>query len=101
MTYVDKMLMMSSAFASVMIVEFAIGAWLTMGRDNISQTECGCTCHSDEFPRYAKTNGISACSWCIGLVPGWNKCGTVRDDEEAEEQAVKLEYMKGTRDAKT
>ena len=65
--------------------------------------ECGCTCHSDEFPRYAETNGISACSWCIGLVPGWNKCETVRAEEEAEAQAIKLEYMrdKEAKNAKT
>ena len=63
----------------------------------MSQTECGCVCHTDEFPRYSEVDGISACSWCIGLVPGLAKCETVRAEKEAEEQAVKLEYMKEER----
>ncbi len=60
----------------------------------MSQTKCGCMCHQDEFPRYAETDGIIICDDCLGKIPGLNKCETVLEDEEAEEQAIKLEYMK-------
>ena len=59
--------------------------------------ECGCVCHTDEHPRYLFTSGIVVCAWCLGNIRGWNKCETVRAEEEAEEQAVKLEYMKEKR----
>ncbi len=67
----------------------------------MSQTECGCVCHTDECPRYFELDSVSACSWCIGLVPGWGRCETVQSEREAEEQAVKLEYMKGKNHAET
>ena len=60
----------------------------------MSQPECGCRCHRDEHPRYVAIDGIVVCDWCSGKVPGWNKCETVRAEEEVEEQAVTLEYMK-------
>ena len=30
----------------------------------MSQTECGCMCHQDEFPRHAETDGIIICKSC-------------------------------------
>ena len=56
----------------------------------MSQTECGCVCHTDEHPRYLFTSGIVVCKNCKD-----EPCETVRAEEEVEEQAVKLEYMKG------
>ena len=69
----------------------------------MGQTECGCMCHTDEHPRYLFTSGIVVCDWCLGNVAGWGKgsCETVRAEQEAEEQAVKLEYMKGKNHAET
>ena len=30
----------------------------------MSQIECGCMCHQDEFPRYSFVDGIVVCAWC-------------------------------------
>ena len=65
----------------------------------MSQTECGCMYHTDEFPRYSFADGVVICDWCRGNIGGWGKgkCETARAEEEAEAQAVKLEYMKEKR----
>jgi len=48
---------------------------------------CDCECHTEEYPRYAETDGVVVCDWCKGEVAGWNRC-TGMDDTMAQAEAL-------------
>ena len=50
----------------------------------MSQTECGCMCHFDEFPYYAATGGIITCCWCKD-----EPCETVLMEQRVEAKDAK------------
>ncbi len=42
-------------------------------------TDCGCTCHTDEYPRYAITSGVIVCLDCKT-----EPCETVLEEQRME-----------------
>lgn len=45
----------------------------------ISDTDCGCMCHTDEYPRYAESSGIIVCDDCKS-----EPCETVLEEQRME-----------------